>query len=686
MISLSNFAVSIGILIVFFIIFLLSVIVRRGRKYAVKLGVLFAIIFVYTMIGAVAITRATTYFQPVCDATVTATVNSDSYTDGVINGNGLVEYSLILTDGEYFASDSSGDLGGKISARVKLPADINIKVGDKIIFHADIYAKQVKLLRSVSVYNYFNGGVRYTLDNVSIEEVKICKPSVRESIKLRARDAMTKYVPSGGILFSMIFGDKTVMDEQFVKASRLTGIAHLFAVSGLHLGLVAGIIGWICKKLHAGKIVDFIVVVIFAAMYAYLVGFGASVSRALLMLIVYKVGKLLGMRHCGISSLSVSVLFLLLINPLTLFDLSFQLSVMAIVGVLFFERPLGRIIKTPWKHFNSFVCVNLSVNIAILPISLFYFGRVSLIFLLANLLVVPLAVLVFPFIFVFVLASVVFPQLAYALLPIGYLFALLEKLITLIAAIPFLSIKLRLNTIMLMAYIGIMSLISAYSMLGAKFKKIVALSMCAVCICVAALTSFGRIDGSIKLETIVSTKYNDIVMLDIKNKHYMFVTGSLSIYSMWECKNYLQENNIDKLDGIVKASFTPKEADVLGEYMSELDAVSVITSASSDYLADMYHGKVKFAENIGSFMIVPLNENMVELRSNDVTILFVDNRYGEVTGVPNADIVYCLGDSSAVEANYPKYLVSDMAVLNNIAQSVNSYFTFIIKNAKIKVV
>ena len=197
------------------------------------------------------------------------------------------------------------------------------------------------------------------------------------------------------MMYSIVFGDKSEMDNMFVSSGRKTGIAHIFVVSGLHLGLVAGIVGWISKKLRINKVLDFILVMLLCGIYAYLVGFGASVLRAYLMLAVYKLGKMLGLRYCGMTSLSLSVMVILLINPLTLYSVSMQLSVMAMVGILFFQTPIQRLIKTRWEKFNKFVAINISVNIAVLPITLHYFGKVSLIFFIANMLLVPIITILY---------------------------------------------------------------------------------------------------------------------------------------------------------------------------------------------------------------------------------------------------------------------------------------------------
>jgi len=132
-------------------------------------------------------------------------------------------------------------------------------------------------------------------------------------------------------------------------------------------------------------------------MYAAVVGFSTSVVRAALMLTVYGVGKLLGYRAFGLNVLSIAALLLVVIEPMYLFDLGFQLSFSAVLSLMLFF-PLFRNVlsvrKTVPRYLWELFCCSLSVQVGTLWLSWGTFGILPLYALFCNMLVVPLATLI----------------------------------------------------------------------------------------------------------------------------------------------------------------------------------------------------------------------------------------------------------------------------------------------------
>lgn len=132
-------------------------------------------------------------------------------------------------------------------------------------------------------------------------------------------------------------------------------------------------------------------------MYAAVVGFSTSVMRAALMLTVYGVGKLLGYRAFGLNVLSIAALLLVVIEPMYLFDLGFQLSFSAVLSLMLFF-PLFRNVlsvrKTVPRYLWELFCCSLSVQVGTLWLSWGTFGILPLYALFCNMLVVPLATLI----------------------------------------------------------------------------------------------------------------------------------------------------------------------------------------------------------------------------------------------------------------------------------------------------
>lgn len=684
-VSLLDFVLPLIILCAFIVTISIFAFIKKCRKYILRLIVLLLTFILFTCVGGAVISNANEYQAPIYSATITAIV--DSTTSVLEQNDEYTKYQLIVTNVKYSTDKESGTLKGKARGYLETYTAKEINVGDKVVLVTDITPKVTTLIGSTKVYGKYTTGISYTLDNISFKEVVPQVAEFHESMRSNIKESLTKIVPSGGVMYSMLFGDNSTMESEFISSSRKTGIAHLFAVSGLHLGIVASIVGFFCKKCKANKWIDFIVVILLSGIYAYLVGFGVSVLRAYLMLIIYKLGRIFGLRSCGISSLSLSSLIILLINPLSLFDVSFQLSVMAIVGLLFFEKPIRNIIRTRFKWFNSFVSVNLSVNISILPVMLHYFGSVSLIFFIANLLIVPLVTLIFPLIFVLVLLTALIPQIAYALIPFGYIFSLVETIITYLASIKFFAINVRLSAWLALAYLLVIMLLSTYSMLTKKPKIAVASILSVLLVTTIVLTSFGRMDGSIKLESILTTETSEILMLDVKEEHYLIVNGELNKKDLYTCSQYVYTKNYDNIDGIIKASFNNKEKEVAFEYKSKFKIEQVITSVVDKGLNDIFKDNVIYSKNIGECEIMPLTEYVIKLCISETQVLLVDNRENQVNRLPKeTDILYCLGDIQKFDMENIQYYVSNIGVEKLVPKAIGSHNSFVIKKEKIKLV
>ena len=672
LISLLNFAYALVACCLFLLALTLVAICKKSRKYIAIVVVLFTTFVVFVASGAIMMNKSTKVYLPVSNATISGVINSSSDVYGSpIDYSDLESYYLVLTDVKYYTQkcENLEELDGKVGVYLPLSSEIKFKVGDKIIINADIEPKKVNLTESVSVHNFISG-VQFNLKNAKFVDLVQGKASFGESIKVRVRDAMLKYVPSGDIMFSMVFGSRNVMSDEFVSSSNLTGLAHLFAVSGLHLGLIAGFVTWICKKCKANKFVDYIIVLLLSGLYALLVGFGPSVARAFLMLTIYKSGRLFGLRHCGMSSLSLSGLIILLINPLMLFNMSFQLTFMAIIGLLFFSLPLSKIIKTKFKSFNKFVVTVLSVNIGVLPIMLHYFGSVSLIVLFANILIVPFVTLVFPFVFTGIILACIFPPFAYVLLPLGYVFSFVEFVVMYLAKVPFFAINLKLSVFWIILYLAFLVLISSYSLISKKPKTILASIMIVVIMVSNIIVSFGRIDGSVKIESIANESNYSLVMVEIENKHYLVSSGELLVQAIYTCTTFMQEKNIKKIDGLVKSNFESKDFERLAKYKQALNIEKLVTSTIHDGFKDLFGDNILISCMVGDYIFAPINESIVELVGKGGRVLFVDNLDdNDIALSGKAQLIYLLGNSNIAQQMEYGYLVNDGAVLENIAQS-----------------
>ena len=143
------------------------------------------------------------------------------------------------------------------------------------------------------------------------------------------------------MLDAMLFGDRTGLSHAMRTGFERTGTFHLFVVSGLHIALVAAGIYWALRRVRAPEWLAVAVTLLTAAAYAALTGMGQPAQRALAMTAVFLVARLLLRGRDSLNALGAAVLALLVVNPRSLFDASFQMTVLVIVAIAGIAVPLA---------------------------------------------------------------------------------------------------------------------------------------------------------------------------------------------------------------------------------------------------------------------------------------------------------------------------------------------------------
>lgn len=197
----------------------------------------------------------------------------------------------------------------------------------------------------------------------------------------------------GAVLAGICLGDKSGISDQTMTAFRRAGLPHILVVSGLHLSIVSvGIhtaLRWLLRRRRLASALTMAMVVLFMA----LIGFTPSVVRAGVMCLVMLGGQLFTRRADGLNSMGLALIILLTANPYCLLDVGLQLSFAAAGGVLCLARPLEKRLRgcRIVKVFAGGLAVTLAASLPTLPLLGYYFGEVSVVSPLANLLAVTVA-------------------------------------------------------------------------------------------------------------------------------------------------------------------------------------------------------------------------------------------------------------------------------------------------------
>ena len=235
---------------------------------------------------------------------------------------------------------------------------------------------------------------------------------------LKSYDIKSFEIDNYNLLMALLFGEKIELSKEISTNYTQAGIIHILAISGLHIALIYGIILWVTKpllRLKKGKLYIFLLSLSVLWFYAILAGFSASIVRAAVMFSVVAFAKMINRQSNIYNSLAVSALLLLLYNPNYLFDVGFQLSFAAVLSIVVFQPFVRKYSYS--KHviilkIKELLLISLVAQIGVLPLILYYFGQFPLLFLLANLIAIPLSSIILILGLVLIPFNFLLPKLA----------------------------------------------------------------------------------------------------------------------------------------------------------------------------------------------------------------------------------------------------------------------------------
>ncbi|MCZ2356626.1 MAG: ComEC family competence protein [Bacteroidia bacterium] len=203
-----------------------------------------------------------------------------------------------------------------------------------------------------------------------------------------------------GLATALLLGIKQDVPSEVKQAFIRTGAAHILAVSGMHVSLIFGMLGFclvFLKKFRYGEIAINLILLVAMWGYCFLAGASPSIVRAVLTGSLVIMGNLFGRKSNGLNLLAIAWVLQIAIEPTVVNDLGFQLSYAAVLGILLLANPTTKFFTTQnWlvKQIQQIIIVSIAAQLFTLPIILVNFGTFPTWFLLTNLLIIPLASLV----------------------------------------------------------------------------------------------------------------------------------------------------------------------------------------------------------------------------------------------------------------------------------------------------
>lgn len=280
----------------------------------------------------------------------------------------------------------------------------NLMVGHKILINTNLsliqnYGNPGEF--DSQSYWYHKGIYHMGFLNESSFEIlnsKEVKLGLLDKVRLYSQNVLRKVLPDPyfGVANALVMGDKGDLDRSIKNEFSNAGAIHVLAVSGLHVGILLWLLNAFFKRitLFQKKNLSVILPVIILWVYAALTGFSPSVLRAVVMFTILTIGLLKGRQLFSLNVLFVSAFILLIYNPNYLFDIGFQLSYIAMIGIGVAYKPISnilyfrnKIVRKIWQGLS----ISLAAQLFTFPLTLYYFHQFPNYFLLTNLGMIVLA-------------------------------------------------------------------------------------------------------------------------------------------------------------------------------------------------------------------------------------------------------------------------------------------------------
>ena len=224
---------------------------------------------------------------------------------------------------------------------------------------------------------------------------------------LQVRSQLTEQYRDAGlegeayaIISAMTLGDKSALTPDIRNPYNTTGAGHVLALSGLHLGIIY----WLITFLMVGRrwqVASQVATILAIWAFALLTGLSPSTVRSAIMLTVYALMSIGYRRQASVNVLAFTAIVMLIVTPSAVFDISFQMSFLAVLAILLFYPLLYGLVPLPFLQRHPLArclwataVLSVSAQIGVAPLIAFYFHRFTTYFLLANFVVIPEAYLI----------------------------------------------------------------------------------------------------------------------------------------------------------------------------------------------------------------------------------------------------------------------------------------------------
>lgn len=465
---------------------------------------------------AFALALGVLFMSGACDVYITRSIKG-----GYIEIEGRVASEIVVEDGvtSFTLEDVStpdGDIKGRVAVRVWHSVEPNFGAGDTVRMDGELSFYEHERFDTFYSWRATSRKFYDMESSGNVEKISDGEAPFPGNLQLAVKKVLYENLgDDAGICIALILGDKVGLDGELYDDVKNSGLAHVLAVSGLHVTTLATMLYFLLKKLKVNTKASFLVVAVLTLFYVMLCSFTPSAVRALIMTCVLNFSNAFGLKSDKLSSLSLAAILLLFINPLNILSVGFLLSFFAVLGLFLFgssfETFLRNLVLLPkndsrrlfkvaglngaemldrtgsivYERARSYFCsacaVCFAANVFTLPLSAFFFGEVQTLFFLSNLIMVPYLM----FIYLFLILNTFFALITTSgggLVATKMLLIPFKAWVASIGSLPFAAVSVPVGVIFLFCWIFSAVVLSSYVFLNRRTKFSVLLVWWSVCL------------------------------------------------------------------------------------------------------------------------------------------------------------------------------------------------------------
>lgn len=459
---------------------------------------------------------------------------------------------------------------------------------------------------------------------------------------------------SAALAQGLLLGDKSQLSYSTRQTYRNLGIAHLFAVSGLHIGFIVLVISFILNKLKIKRWPALVITMIPIIIYAYICNFSPSIMRAGLMCFIGLLASCFYRDIDVLSRMSFAIIIILMIRPLYLFDAAFLLSFASVFGIATLSSSINSYCKSKNKlskisWLTSPSALSIGATAATLPFVAYFYGQVSILGVFINLLVIPIITVVF----IMLLIGLI-PFMNFIFVAANFVLSTLNQLL----------IRIEINTVPTVAIndigyglifvIAILFVIGGYVNLRKIRKVIISVSLIIVCVIVSVI-------NSIPFKTNYSMiYYNGIYAFTDKDGYMCVLTNLENDRAVTLINDYKLKYRINTIDLIVFDYTAVTLEAVIALNVSGININMIfVYNTTLNNIADT-------ALKSMGYEVIILKPNTSNLASIEITSIYDSRTFSAVTvKIDNFNVFIPITDNVATLNELTAFALSADIVISN---------------------